>query len=98
MISEGEYKILVDAATELRIQCLKNKVKDLDAVLLTHSHADHVLGFDDLRHFNRKRKSKISRRIVTGKGSLDAGESGRASSSKTPSNKTNNNNNGFIEI
>jgi len=59
MISEGEYKILVDAATELRIQCLKNKVKDLDAVLLTHSHADHVLGFDDLRHFNRKRKSNI---------------------------------------
>ncbi|MHC4453388.1 MAG: MBL fold metallo-hydrolase [Planctomycetota bacterium] len=59
VISDGEHKILIDAATELRIQCLQNKVKDLDAVLLTHSHADHVLGFDDLRHFNRKRKSNI---------------------------------------
>ena len=49
-ISEGEYNILIDAATELRIQCLKNSIKRLDAVLLTHSHADHVLGFDDLRH------------------------------------------------
>jgi len=59
IISEGEYNILIDAATELRIQCLQNKVKRLDAVLLTHSHADHVLGFDDLRHFNRNRKANI---------------------------------------
>ncbi len=59
IISDGEYNILIDAATELRIQCLKNNVKSLDAVLLTHSHADHVLGFDDLRHFNRTRKTDI---------------------------------------
>jgi phosphoribosyl 1,2-cyclic phosphate phosphodiesterase len=58
-VSDGEYNILIDTATELRIQCLKNNVKRLDAVLLTHSHADHVLGFDDLRHFNRKRKTNI---------------------------------------
>lgn len=59
IISEGDYNILIDAATELRIQCLKNDVKRLDAVLLTHSHADHVLGFDDLRHFNRILKANI---------------------------------------
>ena len=59
-ISDGEYNILIDAATELRIQCLKNNVKRLDAVLLTHSHADHVLGFDDLRHFGRKKENQHS--------------------------------------
>ena len=59
IITDGEYNILIDAATELRIQCLKNGVKRLDAVLLTHSHADHVLGFDDLRHFNRIQKTNI---------------------------------------
>jgi phosphoribosyl 1,2-cyclic phosphate phosphodiesterase len=58
-ISERENSILIDAATELRIQCLKNKVKKLDAVLLTHSHADHTLGLDDLRHFNKSRKTNI---------------------------------------
>ncbi len=59
LISEGKYCILIDAATELRLQCLKNKVKKVDAVLLTHSHADHVLGLDDLRHFNRNHKTSI---------------------------------------
>ena len=59
IVSEEECCILIDAATELRIQCLKNKVKKLDAVLLTHSHADHVLGLDDLRHFNRNQKGNI---------------------------------------
>jgi len=59
IVSEGKYNILIDAATELRIQCLRNKVKRLDAVLLTHTHADHILGLDDLRHFNRSQKTNI---------------------------------------
>jgi phosphoribosyl 1,2-cyclic phosphate phosphodiesterase len=59
LISRREHNILIDAATELRIQCLNNKVKRVDAVLLTHAHADHVLGLDDLRHFNIRQKSVI---------------------------------------
>ncbi len=59
IVSDGKSNILIDAATELRIQCLRNKVKRLDAVLLTHSHADHILGLDDLRHFNRSQKTNI---------------------------------------
>ena len=59
IVSEGKYNILIDAAIELRIQCLRNKVRRLDAVLLTHSHADHILGLDDLRHFNRSWKANI---------------------------------------
>ncbi|MFQ5965223.1 MAG: MBL fold metallo-hydrolase [Candidatus Scalinduaceae bacterium] len=59
LIQEKEYCILIDASTELRIQCLKNRVNKVNAVLLTHSHADHVLGLDDLRHFNRNQKINI---------------------------------------
>ncbi|GJQ60732.1 MAG: MBL fold metallo-hydrolase [Candidatus Scalindua sp. AMX11] len=59
LISRREQNILIDAATELRIQCLKNEVKRVDAVLLTHAHADHILGLDDLRHFNIRQKAVI---------------------------------------
>ena len=59
LVSENEHSILIDTATELRLQCLKNKIKKVDAVLLTHSHADHVLGLDDLRHFTRNQKTNI---------------------------------------
>jgi len=59
LVSENKHSILIDTATELRIQCLKNKVKNVDAVLLTHSHADHIMGLDDLRHFNKNHKTGI---------------------------------------
>jgi len=59
LIYGRECNILIDAAPELRIQCLNNAVKKVDAVLLTHPHADHVLGLDDLRHFNLRYKTNI---------------------------------------
>jgi phosphoribosyl 1,2-cyclic phosphate phosphodiesterase len=43
---------LIDTATELRLQCLANNIRRVDAVLFTHHHADHVAGLDDLRRFN----------------------------------------------
>ncbi len=45
-------RILVDAAPELRLQCLANGIETAHAVLLTHHHADHVTGLDDVRRFN----------------------------------------------
>ncbi len=51
-IKAGSARILIDTATELRIQSLKNKVDRVDLVLVTHCHADHIAGFDDLRRFN----------------------------------------------
>lgn len=45
----GAGNLLVDCSPELRIQCSKFGVFDIDATVITHSHADHVMGMDDLR-------------------------------------------------
>jgi phosphoribosyl 1,2-cyclic phosphate phosphodiesterase len=44
--------VLVDAAPELRLQCVACEVRHVNAILLTHHHADHVVGLDDVRRFN----------------------------------------------
>ena len=44
--------ILLDCGPEFRIQALENHIKEVDALLLTHSHADHLHGLDDLRIFS----------------------------------------------
>ncbi len=49
--SEGGSSWLIDAGPDLRQQCLREGITALDAVLITHPHADHVVGFDDLRRF-----------------------------------------------
>ncbi len=59
LVSNNGYNILVDATPELRLQCIKNKVTRLDAVLITHPHADHIFGLDDLRRFNMIQRAEI---------------------------------------
>ncbi len=44
--------ILIDSSTDLRFQALRHNITKLDAVLYTHSHADHTHGIDELRTFN----------------------------------------------
>jgi phosphoribosyl 1,2-cyclic phosphate phosphodiesterase len=45
------HKVLVDTATDFRQQALREGIEQVDSVLYTHAHADHVHGIDDLRTF-----------------------------------------------
>ncbi|HTK28378.1 MAG TPA: MBL fold metallo-hydrolase [Vicinamibacterales bacterium] len=51
--------ILVDTSTDLREQALAHGLRRVDAILFTHSHADHVFGLDDVRRFNQMQKEAI---------------------------------------
>jgi phosphoribosyl 1,2-cyclic phosphate phosphodiesterase len=49
---DGGPSVLVDTATDLRQQALLFGVTRVDAILFTHSHADHIFGLDEVRRFN----------------------------------------------
>ena len=52
--------ILIDTSTDLRTQALANGVRRVDAILFTHTHADHVFGIDDVRRFNQMQQGPIA--------------------------------------
>ncbi|HMD36840.1 MAG TPA: MBL fold metallo-hydrolase [Vicinamibacterales bacterium] len=51
--------VLVDTSTDLREQAIRAGVRRVDAILFTHSHADHVMGLDDVRRYNQMQKGAI---------------------------------------
>ena len=59
LVESGEKKLLVDCGPDVREQLLAAGVGDLDAVIVTHDHADHCHGIDDLRAIAQKRGSPI---------------------------------------
>ncbi len=56
---ESGYNVLIDAGPDLRMQALSWNVDNVNAVLFTHAHADHIFGIDDLRSFNFVQREAI---------------------------------------
>lgn len=59
LITIGNKNIVVDAGPDFRQQMLRAGVTDIEAILITHQHNDHIIGLDDVRPFNFKHEKHI---------------------------------------
>jgi len=58
-VESGGTHIVIDTSLDFRDQALTFKVPRVDAVLVTHSHADHIFGLDDIRRYNTMQGAMI---------------------------------------
>lgn len=55
----GDHAVLIDTTPDFRFQALRAGLTQVDAILFTHAHADHIMGLDDIRPFNFRHGSHI---------------------------------------
>jgi phosphoribosyl 1,2-cyclic phosphate phosphodiesterase len=55
-VEYGGKSVLIDSTPDFREQAIREHIRHIDAVLYTHSHADHILGLDDLRPLSYRHK------------------------------------------
>lgn len=58
-VQYGEHGVLIDTTPDFRQQALRANIERVDAILFTHSHADHIMGLDDVRPLNFKQGGSI---------------------------------------
>ncbi len=58
-IEDNGHTFLIDTTPDLRLQLLREPIARLDFILFTHSHADHMMGLDDIRPFNFRQRETI---------------------------------------
>jgi len=56
LIEYNDKFVLIDSTPDFREQAIRERIRHLDAVLYTHTHADHILGIDDLRPLSFRHK------------------------------------------
>jgi phosphoribosyl 1,2-cyclic phosphate phosphodiesterase len=59
LLEYGGRFVLIDTTPDFREQAIREHIRQVDAVIYTHTHADHILGIDDLRPLSFHRSGKI---------------------------------------
>lgn len=53
---DDDTRVLIDATPDLRSQALAHDIRRVDALVVTHAHADHIMGLDEIRRYNHMTK------------------------------------------